>query len=71
MPPVLILHGERDRLVSVDKARKLERALKAKNLAYEIKLYATQGHGFTGHEAQDAFERTFKFLDKHLTPKAE
>jgi len=71
MPPVLILHGERDRLVSVDKAKKLELALKAKNLTYEIKLYPNQGHGFTGDEAQDAFERTFKFLDKHLLPKAE
>lgn len=70
MPPVLILHGERDKLVSVEEARKLEAVLKEKGLPYEIKLYPEQGHGFRGDDARDALARTFAFLDKHLKPKA-
>lgn len=71
MPPVLILHGERDKVVSVEEARKLESVLKEKELPYEIKLYPEQGHGFRGEDARDALARTFEFLDKHLRPTAE
>jgi dienelactone hydrolase len=66
MPPVLILHGEQDRVVPVQAARELERMLKEKGRPYEIHIYPDQGHGFRGDDSQDAFRRTVAFLDKHL-----
>jgi carboxymethylenebutenolidase len=65
-PPILILHGDADKLVPVEEAHKLERVLKDKNQPYEIKIYAGQGHGFTGEAGTDALRRTIGFLDKHL-----
>jgi len=66
MPPVLILHGEKDTTVPVAQAHALEKVLKEKNLEYEIKLYPEQGHGFRGEDSADAMRRTLEFLDKHL-----
>lgn len=66
MPPVLILHGEADPVVPVSEARKLERLLEEKGFPYEIKIYHGQGHGFTGPESQDAFDRAVAFLDRHV-----
>ena len=66
MPPTLILHGDADYLVPVAEARKLERVLADRKLPHEVKVYAGQGHGFTGADATDAMQRTLAFLDKHL-----
>jgi carboxymethylenebutenolidase len=66
MPPTLILHGDADKIVSVEEARKLERVLREKRQPYEIKIYHGQGHGFTGADAKDAADRAFDFFDKFL-----
>jgi carboxymethylenebutenolidase len=66
MPPTLILHGEDDKSIPVKEAHSLEKIYKDKQLPYEIKLYAGQGHGFTGDDAKDATKRAIAFFDKHL-----
>lgn len=66
MPPVLILHGDADKLVSVDEAYKLEQLLKEKKLPYEMKIYPGQGHGFTGEARLDSAKRAMAFLEEHL-----
>ncbi len=66
MPPVLILHGENDDVVSVKRARDLEQLLKEKSLSYEIKIYPGQGHGFSGGDLLDANRRMASFLSKYL-----
>ncbi len=66
MPPTLILHGDADPLVKVEDAYKLEKALKAKQRVYEIKIYPGQGHGFKGEALTDATRRTKTFLDRYL-----
>jgi len=66
MPPTLILHGTADRLVKIDEAYKLEKALQAKQRVYEIKVYPGQGHGFNGTADVDALERTNIFLERYL-----
>lgn len=71
MPPVLILHGERDGIVSVDEARRLEKVLKAKKQEYQIKIYANEGHGFRGPALQDSARRTLEFLERHLKSDGE
>jgi carboxymethylenebutenolidase len=66
MPPVLILHGEQDRVVPVSEAIRLQQLLERTGGAYEIKLYPGAGHGFNGLQLLDAGQRTVKFLRRYL-----
>jgi carboxymethylenebutenolidase len=66
MPPVLILHGEDDRVVPVSEATKLQQLLNRAGTPYEIKLYPGAGHGFNGLQLMDAGRRTVQFLNKYL-----
>lgn len=66
MPPVLILHGEKDNTVSVAEAHKLRRLFDEKKIPYEIKTYADAGHSFHGGDMMDAAQRTLGFLENHL-----
>jgi carboxymethylenebutenolidase len=66
MPPVLILHGEEDPVVSVQEARKLEALLKRLGTQYEAKIYAGHGHALRGIAAWDAAQRIFRFLEANL-----
>jgi dienelactone hydrolase len=68
LPPTLILHGEEDRVVSVDEARKLEKLCKVNNRTYDIHIYPKSGHGFLGADGADAAKRTYEFFDKYLKP---
>jgi carboxymethylenebutenolidase len=70
LAPVLILHGEADRIVPVSEAYKVAQALEQRGLPYEMKLYQNAGHGFHGPEMLDAGQRTYKFLKRHLGPPA-
>ena len=65
-PPVLILHGDRDRVVPVENAHRLEALLKKRGVPHEIKIYPDQGHGFHGPAQIDAAGRILAFLDRHL-----
>jgi carboxymethylenebutenolidase len=65
-PPVLILHGARDRVVPVDNAHRIETLLKARGVPHEIKIYPDQGHGFHGAAQIDAAGRILAFLQRHL-----
>jgi dipeptidyl aminopeptidase/acylaminoacyl peptidase len=66
LPPVLILHGGRDRIVPVEHARRLEKLLKAGGVPHEVKIYPDQGHGFLGPAQLDAAGRILAFLQRHL-----
>jgi carboxymethylenebutenolidase len=66
MPPVLILHGEEDRVVPVSEATRLQQLLERAGTPYEIKLYPGAGHIFNGMQFLDAGQRTVQFLKKHL-----
>jgi len=66
MPPVLILHGEQDRVVPVSEALRLQTLLERAGSPYEIKLYPNVGHGFGGLELFDAGRRTVEFLHRNL-----
>jgi dienelactone hydrolase len=64
--PVLILHGEEDKIVPVEEAYHLQQMLEKKQIAYEIQIYPGVGHGFSGEIWRDAGLRTLAFLEKHL-----
>lgn len=66
LPPVLILHGARDRVVPVSEAYQVEQVLKKLGVAHEMKIYAEQAHTFSGEAAADARLRARRFLEKHL-----
>lgn len=65
-PPVLILHGARDRIVPVENAHRLEALLKARQVPHEVKIYPDQGHGFAGPAQIDAAGRILAFFNRHL-----
>ena len=66
MPPVLILHGEQDRVVPVSEAMRLRELLERTGTPHEIKLYPDAGHGFGVLQWIDAGQRTVQFLRKYL-----
>jgi len=66
MPPVLILHGEEDRIVPVSEATRLQTLLERAETPYEMKLYPGAGHGFSGMQFLDAGQRAVKFLKRYL-----
>jgi carboxymethylenebutenolidase len=67
MPPVLIIHGEADKTVSVQEARALEKLLKTHERSYELVLFKDQGHVLTGDAAEAATRRSLAFFGKHLS----
>lgn len=66
LPPLLILHGDRDTVVPVSEAYKIEKLYRERQAAYEIKIYPNANHGFNGFNMLDAGQRTYFFLKKHL-----
>jgi len=75
MPPTLILHGDKDVLVNVAEAHSLDELLTAANRPHEMHIYEGAHHGFNfpelpfwynAEDAQDAWNRTLKFLATNL-----
>jgi carboxymethylenebutenolidase len=76
LPPVLILHGDKDQVVPEKIARDLEKLLKNNETAHEVKVYKDVGHMFDKGDgkidwltALDAESRAHAFLDKYLKDK--
>jgi carboxymethylenebutenolidase len=66
LPPVLILHGDADRVVPVEEADKLEQVLKDAGVPYEMHIYPGADHGFRGADRDDALKRTLEFFAAHV-----
>jgi dipeptidyl aminopeptidase/acylaminoacyl peptidase len=66
MPPVLILHGNDDRVVPPSEARTLADWLKGRGTPHELVMYPEEGHHFTDVASADALRRTTWFLQQHL-----
>jgi len=66
LPPVLILHGDADRVVPVNEADKLEAVLKDAGVPYNMHIYPRAGHGFRGGDRADALKRSLEFLATHV-----
>ena len=66
MPPVLIHHGERDNLVSIEDSRRLVSDLRAagktEGVGYTLLTYRDQGHSFAGADLVTARTKTVEFL---------
>ncbi len=66
MPPLLILHGQRDNFVAVAYAQELIKMCRVDHLTCESHIYADQGHGFDDDVNKDADGRTNDFFTKVL-----
>jgi carboxymethylenebutenolidase len=73
LPPVLILHGDKDQTVPVGAAYALQKLLKENRIDHDIKVYKGVGHLFDNGKggtdwlaAWDAEKRAHAFLNKHL-----
>jgi dienelactone hydrolase len=65
MPPLLILHGQRDAIIPVANAEQLIRLCGLEHFACDSHIYADQGHGFVGEARSDADARTLEFFAQH------
>jgi carboxymethylenebutenolidase len=73
---VLGLYGEKDKSVSPDVVRQLEREVKALGKQIEVMIYPGADHAFFNDQrpqvynaeaAADAWQRTIAFLREHLS----
>jgi acetyl esterase/lipase len=70
-PPLLIVHGDNDLLVSHRQSEMLQDSLAKAGVVSELKIVKNGGHGFGGGDVsrEDLFEQAARFFDKHLKPK--
>jgi len=66
MPPTLIIHGDSDRSVPITEARKLAELFTARQVPFELAIYKGAGHGLSGEDGKDAWQRTLAFFEKHV-----
>lgn len=62
MPPTLILHGQKDVLVDVEEAHKLERLFTQRKVTFETHIYPDQNHGFMNADGDDSARRMIAFF---------
>jgi len=67
MAPVLILHGEQDRVVPVSEAHKLEKLLRDSRVKHETAIFPNETHWFSGPARFQLLMRSAEFLQKHLS----
>jgi carboxymethylenebutenolidase len=70
LPPVLIVHGERDDVIPVSEAHHLQELLAKRNTPYEMQVYPGEGHHLGAEARRDADLRAITFFKHHLAPAA-
>jgi dienelactone hydrolase len=66
LPPTLVLHGGADAIVPVANAYAIQNLLAAQGVEHDVKVYAGEGHGFSGDAERDATRRVLAFLTRTL-----
>lgn len=66
MPPTLILHGDRDRVVPVGRAYELAQLLDRIGARYEMKIYRGEAHVFRPEAREDSLQKVAEFFARHL-----
>jgi len=67
IPPMLILHGEKDSRVPISQAWGFRRALDAAGIPFEFVTYPREDHTFRErNHLEDLTRRTLQFIKKHL-----
>lgn len=66
LPPLLILHGEQDKLVPIVNARQLVRLCELKDFTCEAGIYPGEGHVFSSRAVDSANQRALTFFRTYL-----
>lgn len=66
MSPTLVLHGERDDVVPVAEAFKLQAVLEEHRVPHEVAIFPNQTHWFSGTAQAELLMRCAGFLDRYL-----
>ena len=66
MPPVLILHGERDTVVPVSEAHKLQALLQAGGIAHQLEIFPDETHWFSAAAQSRMLMSCAGFLSRYL-----
>jgi acetyl esterase/lipase len=69
-PPTLLIHGDKDGLVTLDNSERIEKAFKKEGVVCELIVMPGAGHGFPGEQGKQASEALVKWFDKHLANSA-
>ncbi len=67
--PVLLVHGDQDRLVPISNSTRMLAALKEADVPGELVTIEGAAHGFSGEDAQRAVKAWIDWLDRHLADK--
>jgi len=62
--PTLIFHGGRDNLVPVEQAESLHARLDSLHVINQLVVYPDEGHGWTGDNLTDSFNKIQDFIQK-------
>lgn len=65
-PPVLLIHGTADEVVSIEQSEIFEKALKAGGVKVEFLRYPGGGHGLAGKQLEEAIAASLKFAEVHV-----
>jgi acetyl esterase/lipase len=65
-PPILLLQGTIDPLVTTSQAVRMAAAMSNVGAPGRVEILIGAGHGFTGEDRSDAIEATVAFFEKHL-----
>jgi len=64
--PTLLLQGGQDPLVPPAEAFELQDTLQASGVAHQLVFYPDQGHGWTGTDLSDSFQKIVSFLHDYI-----
>lgn len=64
--PTLLLHGGKDPLIPASQSELLNNQLNAVGATCQYIFYANEGHGWTGNNLIDSFDKMEAFLKKHV-----
>lgn len=70
-PPVLMIHGDEDRLVPLSNSERMGEALDGVGVANDVVVLEGARHGFQGAHRDRARTKTVAFLTAHLVPGSE
>lgn len=64
--PTLLLHGGQDGLVPAAQSKVLKEKLEAAGVPVDMVIYPTEGHGWSGSNLTDSYNRIEEFLNKYV-----
>ena len=65
-PPILLVHGDQDRLVEIEHSQRMRTALKKAGVPVHLEIVKGAGHGFyTEEHSKQYLKAVFSFLEEH------